>query len=140
MNKVSTIEIQGIQWEIEDENATKKINELETEIQKLKTIEKWEYTIPNYGGGIIARRQGNVVNVTGQNIGEINKITSDTGDINFAILPERFRPKEDQFYIMRISASYTTQYGGMIYPNGNINFWTYEDVNHGYFLLSYIVD
>lgn len=140
MDKASIIEIQGVKWQIEDENATKKINELETEIQKLKTIEKWEYTIPNYGGRIIARRQGNVVNVTGQNIGGINKITSNIGDINFAILPERFRPKEDHFYIMRISGSYTTQYGGMIYQDGNINFWTYTDVDHGYFSLSYIVD
>ena len=140
MEKVSIIDIQGEQWPIEDENARKKIAELETEIKKLKTIEKWDYTIPNYGGHITARRQGNVVNVIGENIGRINKIPKDVGDFNFAILPERFRPTENCFYMCKIDGSYRTQYGGVVFPNGKINFWTYVDVDYGNFSLSYIVD
>lgn len=134
------IDIQGVQWLIEDENAHKRINELEKKIEELKTIEKWSSTVKDYGGQIIARRQGNVVNIVGLNIGRDKKIPTNVGDINFAILPERFRPKEDQFYIMRVSGSYMTQYGGLIYPNGNINFWTYVEVDVGCFSLSYIVD
>lgn len=40
MDKVSTIEIQGIQWEIEDENAHERINKLETETT-IKRTELW---------------------------------------------------------------------------------------------------
>lgn len=140
MEKVSIIDIQGVQWEIEDKNAHKRINELEKEIKELKTIEKWSSTVKDYGGQIIARRQGNTVNIMGVSIGSVKKIPATVGNIDFAILPERFRPQEEQFYIMRISGSYTTQYGGMIIPNGIINFWTYVEVDYGCFSLSYIVD
>lgn len=40
MDKVSTIEIQGIQWEIEDGNARERINKLETETA-VKRTELW---------------------------------------------------------------------------------------------------
>lgn len=140
MEKVSIIDIQGVQWEIEDKNAHKRINELKKEIEELKTIEKWSSTVKDYGGQIIARRQGNIVNIVGTNIGRVKKIPTNVGNINFAILPERFRPQEDQFFIMRISGSYVTQYGGAIHPDGNINSWTYTDIDWGSFSLSYIVD
>lgn len=140
MEKASIIDIQGVQWEIEDKNAHKRINELEKKIEELKTIEKWSSTVKDYGGQIIARRQGNIINIVGTGIGENKVIPANVGDINFAILPERFRPKEEHFYIMRISRSYITQYGGIVRPNGDINFWTYVDVDYGCFSLSYIVD
>lgn len=140
MEKVSIIDIQGIQWAIKDQEASNKIATLEKEIKELKTIEKWSSTVKDYGGQIIARRQGNTVNIVGVNIGSVKKIPETVGNIDFAILPERFRPQEEQFYIMRVSGSYITQYGGMVYPNGNINFWIYTEVDYGYFSLSYIVD
>lgn len=140
MEDVKTIDIGGVQWNIKDQEARNDIITLKAEVEKLRTIEKWEYNIPIYGGKIIARRQGNTINIVGTGIGRDKIISKDVGNINFAILPERFRPKEEHFYIMRISGSYLTQYGGMVQPNGNINFWTYVDVDYGCFSLSYIVD
>lgn len=140
MEVVNTLDIDGTQWEIQDVEARNEIQALKTEIEKLKTVEKWKYKITDYGGDIVARRQGNVVSVTGTNIGRIKKLTTDIGDINFAVLPERFRPSDAQFYMMRTSGSYLTQYGGVIYPNGNINFFTYSVVDYGCFSVSYIVD
>lgn len=140
MAEVKIIDIDGVQWPIKDQTARDKIKALETEVTNLKAVEKWETTIPNYGGEIIARRQGNVVNIIGNNIGRVNKIPSTIGDINFAILPERFRPLEACFFMIRISGSYQTSYGGIIYPNGKINCWTYTDIDYGYFSVSYIVD
>lgn len=140
MAEVKIIDIDGEQWEMKDQAARNKIKVLETEITNLETIEKWETTIPNYGGKIIARRQGNIVNIIGNSIGRDNKIPSTVGDINFAILPERFRPSESCFFMMRTSGSYQTSYGGMIYVSGEINCWTYTDIDYGCFSLSYIVD
>lgn len=140
MEVVNTLDIDGTQWEMQDVEARNEISALKSEIEKLKTVEKWEYTIPIYGGKIVARRQGNVVSVNGTDIGTLKKLTSDIGDINFAVLPERFRPSNAQFFMMRTSGSYQTQYGGVVYPNGNINFYTYSIVDYGYFSVSYIVD
>lgn len=140
MADVKIIDIDGERWNMKDQDARNEITTIKTEIAKLKTIEKWEYTVPTYGGHIIARRQGNIVSVTGNNIGRDNKIQQSVGDINFAILPERFRPQEACFFIMRLSGSYQTNIGGAVYPNGNINFWTYAEVDYGCFSLSYIVD
>ena len=140
MEIVNTLDIDGTQWEIRDEEARNKISALQAEIEKLKTVEKWEYNIPIYGGKIIASRQGNVISVTGTNIGRVKALTKDIGDINFTVLPEKFRPSNAQFFMMRTSGSYITQYGGVIYTNGDINFYTYEIVDYGYFSLSYIVD
>lgn len=140
MADVKIIDIDGEQWNVKDQDARNEITTLKTEIEKLKTIEKWEYVIPTYGGHIIARRQGNVINVLGNGIGRESKITSDVGNIDFAILPERFRPQEACFFMMRLSGSYITDVGGTVHTNGNINFWTYKDVDYGYFSLSYIVD
>ena len=140
MADVKIIDIDNEQWNIKDQDARDKIAILETEIEKLKTIEKWEYTIPTYGGNIIARRQGNIVSIIANKIGSNNKIMSNTGYINFAILPERFRPAEECFYMMRTSGSYITQYGGIVHRTGEINFWTYVDIDNGFFTLSYIVD
>ena len=140
MEVVNTLDIDGTQWNIQDSEARNTISALKTEIEKLKTVEKWEYKIPEYGGDIVARRQGNIVNVIGFDIGTVKKLTTDIGDINFTVLPERFRPSELCFYMMRISGSYSTQYGGIVYPNGNINFYTYTVVDYGYFSVSYIVD
>lgn len=140
MADVKIIDIDSEQWNIKDQDARNKIAILETEIEKLKTIEKWEYIIPTYGGHIVARRQGNVVSVVGDSIGGKNKIPSTIGDINFAILPERFRPREKCFFMMRLSGSYETNIGGTILEDGNINFWTYKEVDYGCFSLSYIVD
>ena len=140
MEVVHTLDIDGAQWEIRDQESRNEIATLKTEIEKLKTVEKWVYNMPIYGGEITARRQGNVVSVTGINIGSVKEITPDVGDINFAVLPERFRPSDAQFYMMRMSGSYQTQYGGVVYPNGNINFYSYATVDYGYFSVSYIVD
>ena len=140
MEVVNTLDIDGTQWNIQDSEARNTISALKTEIEKLKTVEKWEYKIPEYGGDIVARRQGNIVNVIGFDIGTVKKLTTDIGDINFTVLPERFRPSEPCFYMMRISGTYSTQYGGIVYPNGNINFYTYTVVDYGYFSVSYIVD
>ena len=140
MADVKIVDIDNVQWNMKDQEARNRIAELETEIPKLKTVEKWQYTIPNYGGSIVARRQGNVVSIVGSDIGVANPIPSTVGDINFAILPEKFRPKENCFYMMRIAGSYITQYGGAVFPNGAINFYTYISVSKGDFSLSYIVD
>lgn len=140
MEKVSIIDIQGVQWEIEDREAKNAIITLKAEVEKLRTIEKWEYNIPIYGGKIVARRQGNVVSVIGLDIGRVQNITQDIGDINFAVLPERFRPSNECFYMLRTSGSYTTQYGGTIRQNGEINCYTYTTIELGFFSVSYIVD
>lgn len=140
MEVVNILDIDGTQWEIQDGVARSEISALKTEIKKLRTIEKWEYNIPIYGGNIIARRQGNVVNVIGNAIGSVKKITSDIGDINFAVLPERFRPLEQNFFMARVSGSYQTNFGGVIYPNGNVNYYTYTEVDYCSFSVSYIVD
>lgn len=140
MEKVSIIDIQGVQWAIKDQEARNDIITLKAEVEKLRTIEKWEYNIPIYGGKIVARRQGNVVSVSGFGIGSVQNITQDIGDINFAVLPERFRPLNECFYMLRISGSYETQYGGVIRPNGEINCYTYTTIEIGYFSVSYIVD
>ena len=140
MEVVNTLDIDGTQWNIQDTEARNEISALKTEIEKLKTIEKWEYTVPTYGGVIVARRQGNVVSVNGNNIGKVKPLTTDIGDINLAVLPERFRPLEEQFFMMRLSGSYQTQYGGEVHLNGNINYYTYTDADHAYFSISYIVD
>lgn len=140
MEDVKTIDIDGVQWNIKDQEARNDIITLKAEVEKLRTIEKWVYNIPIYGGEITARRQGNVINVNGNDIGRIKQLTTDIGDIDFAVLPERFRPSNAQFFMMRISGSYATKIGGVIYPGGNINFYTYEVVDYGYFSVSYIVD
>ena len=140
MADVKIVDIDNVQWNMKDQEARNKITTLETEIPKLKTVEKWQYTIPNYGGSIVARRQGNVVSIVGYDIGVANTIQSTTGDINFAILPERFRPKENCFFMMRTAGSYVTQYGGVVFTDGKINFYTYTNVSNGDFSLSYIVD
>ena len=140
MAEVHIVDIDGEQWDMKDLPLTERVAALETEIPKLKTVEKWEYTIPNYGGRIVARRQGNVDSVIGTNIGDGNPIPSSVGNIDFAVLPERFRPKEPCFYMMRIAGSYVTQYGGVVFPNGSINFYTYVSISNGDFSLSYIVD
>ena len=140
MQDVKIIDIDNEQWNMKDQEARNRITALETEIQKLKTVEKWQYTIPNYGGSIVARRQGNVVSIVGYNIGIANTIPSTVGNIDFAVLPERFRPKESCFYMMRTAGSYVTQYGGAIFTNGTVNFYTYTNVSNGDFSLSYIVD
>ena len=140
MQDVKIVDIDNEQWNMKDQEARTKIAALETEISKLKTVEKWQYTIPNYGGSIVARRQGNVVSVVGNDIGIANPITSTIGDIDFAILPERFRPKENCFYMMRIAGSYVTQYGGTVFTDGKINFYAYVNITNGCFSISYIVD
>ena len=140
MALVKIVDIDGVQWEMKDQTARDKITTLETEITNLKTVEKWETKIPNYGGDIIARRQGNIVHVVGINIGRVNKIPSTTGEIDLAILPERFRPSEGCFFMIRIQGSYVTSYGGVVYPDGRINCWAYADIDYGYFSLSYIVN
>lgn len=140
MEVVNTLDIDGTQWIIQDSEARSEISALKTEIEKLKTVEKWQYNIPTYGGFIVASRQGNVVNVTGTDIGRVKPLTQDIGDINLAILPERFRPSETKFFMMRISGSYSTQYGGAIYQNGTINYYTYAITDYGYFSISYIID
>lgn len=140
MEDVKTIDIGGVQWNIKDQVARNDIITLKAEVEKLRTIEKWEYNIPIYGGNIIARRQGNLVNVTGNKIGGVKILTPDIGDINFAILPERFRPSEENFFMMRLSGSYQTNVGGIIRPNGDVNYYTYTVVDYGYFSVSYIVD
>ena len=140
MADAKIVDIKGVQWNLKDEVARDDIVTLKTKIEKLETIEKWKYTIPNYGGEIVARRQGNIVNIIANKIGGTNKIPSNIGDINFAILPERFRPSNECFYMMRTAGSYVTQYGGLIYPNGAINYYTYTEVSYGYFSISYIVD
>lgn len=140
MEIVNTLDIDGTQWAIQDSGARSEISALKTEIEKLKTVEKWVYNIPIYGGEITARRQGNVVNVTGFRIGRVKQLTTDIGDINLAVLPERFRPSDRQFFMMRLSGSYQTNIGGTIYQDGNINFYTYTEVDYGCFSVSYIVD
>ena len=140
MEVVNTLDIDGTQWEIQDVIARNEISALKTEIEKLNTIEKWEYTVPTYGGKIIARRQGNVVSVNGNSIGKVKPLTPDIGNINLAILPERFRPLESQFFMMRLSGSYQTQYGGVVNPNGAINYYTYTLADYACFSVSYIVD
>ena len=140
MEVANTLDIDGTQWELQDVEARNKIATLETEIEKLKTIEEWVYNIPVYGGKITARRQGNVVSVFGNGIGRVKELTEDIGDINFAVLPERFRPAGPQFFMVRISGSYSTNYGGMIQEDGNVNFYTYTSVDYGYFSVSYIVN
>lgn len=140
MADVKVIDIDNEQWNIKDQMAREKITTLETEIEKLKTIEKWEYTVPIYGGHIIARRQSNVVSISAGGIGSITPIPATVGDINITILPERFRPLEKQFFMTRISGSYVTQFGGEVFEDGNINFWTYAEISYGDFSLSYIVN
>lgn len=140
MEKVSIIDIQGVQWAINDQKARNDIITLKAEVEKLRTIEKWEYNIPIYGGNIIARRQGNLVSVTANNIGRVKKITPDIGDITFTVLPERFRPLEEIFFMTRLSGSYQTNVGGTIYPNGTVNYYSYVEVDYGSFSVSYIVD
>lgn len=140
MAVVHTIDINGDQWQIEDQVEKDKVAVLEAEIEKLKTIEKWEYTVPIYGGLITVYRQGNVVSISAKNIGRVTPIPSTEGDVNIAILPERFRPSVAQFYMMRVSGSYDTHYGGKVYPNGEINFWTYTEISYGEFSLSYIIE
>ena len=140
MEVVNTLDIDGTQWNIQDTEARNEISALKTEIEKLNTIEKWEYNLPVYGGKIIARRQGNVVSVNGFDIGTVKALTTDIGDINLAILPEKFRPSDPHFFMMRTAGSYQTQCGGVVYPNGAINYYTYTNVNYGYFSVSYIVD
>lgn len=140
MADVKVIDIDGEQWNMKDQMAREKIATLETEIEKLKTIEKWEYTVPTYGGHITARRQGNVVSISAESIGQATPISSTTGDVNIANLPERFRPSEEQFFMMRLTGSYKTQFGGAIYVSGNVNFWTYEEISWGSFSVSYIVN
>lgn len=140
MEVVNTLDIDGTQWTIQDSEARSEISALKTEIEKLKTVEKWVYNIPIYGGEITAHRQGNVVNVTGFGIGRVKHLTPDIGDINFAVLPERFRPSDAQFFMTRLSGSYQTNVGGVIYQNGNINYYTYTEVDYGSFSVSYIVD
>ena len=140
MAEVKIIDIDGVQWEMKDQTARDKITALETKITNLETVEKWETTVPNYGGKIIARRQGNVINIIGSNIGRENKIPSTIGDIDLATLPERFRPTEACFFMLRTSGRYLTDVGGMVYQTGKINCWTYTDIDYGYFSLSYIVD
>ena len=140
MEVVNTLDIDGTQWNIQDLEARNEISALKTEIKKLNTIEKWEYTIPVYGGVIVARRQGNVVSVNGNSIGRVKPLTPDIGDINLAILPERFRPLEAQFFMMRLSGSYQTQYGAVVNIDGNINYYTYTLADYACFSVSYIVD
>lgn len=140
MADVKVIDIDNEQWNIKDQMAREKITTLETEIEKLKTIEKWEYTVPIYGGHITARRQGNVVNISADAIGSNTPIPATVGDVNITILPERFRPSEAQFFTMRISGSYETHFGGRVFQDGNINFWTYAEISYGEFSLSYIVN
>ena len=140
MADVKIVDIDNVQWNMKDQEARNRIAILETEIQKLKTVEKWEYNIPIYGGEIVARKQGNIVSVTGINIGSVKKLTQDIGNIDIAILPEKFKPSSPQFFMIRTSGSYLTQYGGIIYPNGAINYYTYVITDYGYFSVSYIVD
>lgn len=140
MAEVKIIDIDGVQWEMKDQTARDKIATLETEITNLKTVEKWETIIQNYGGKIIARRQGNIINIVAIGIGRENKIKSGAGSIDLAILPEKFKPKEEHFFMMRVSGSYQTNIGGVIRSNGNINIWAYTEIDYGCFSLSYIVD
>lgn len=140
MADAKIVDIKGVQWNLKDEVARNEIVTLKEEIEKLRTIEKWQYNIPTYGGLIVASRQGNVVNVTGNDIGSVNPLTINIGNINLAILPERFRPSEVQFFMMRTSGSYSTNCGGAIFPNGAINYYTYVNTDYGYFSVSYIVN
>lgn len=140
MQDVKIIDIDNVQWNIKDQETRNKTAILEEEITRLKTVEKWDYEVPIYGGHITARRQGNVVSVTGYNIGMKSPIPQATGNIDFGILPERFRPSEQIFFMLRTSGSYSTQYGGMVFPDGKINSWTYVKIDFGYFSVSYIVD
>ena len=140
MADAKIVNIKGVQWDLKDEMARGEIVTLKKEIEKLRTIEKWEYDIPIYGGKIIARRQGNVVNVSGNRIGVVKELSQNIGDIILSVLPERFRPSENCFYMMRSSGSYVTQYGGIINPNGEISYYTYTNVDYGAFSASYIVD
>lgn len=140
MADVKIIDIDGEQWNIKDQTAREKIATLETEIEKLKTIEKWEYTVPTYGGLITARRQGNVVSISAELIGHVTPVPSTVGDLDFAVLPERFRPSVSQFFMLRFSGSYVTEYGGKVYTDGRINTWPYRDISYGEFSLSYVVD
>lgn len=140
MADAKIVDIKGVQWELKDEVARNEIVTLKGEIEKLRTIEKWEYDIPIYGGKIVARRQGNIVNVSGNRIGVIKELSQNIGDITLSVLPEKFRPSENCFYMMRSSGSFVTQYGGIISPNGEINYYTYTTVDYGSFSASYIVD
>ena len=140
MADAKIVDIKGVQWELKDEVARNGITTLKEEIEKLRTIEKWEYDIPIYGGKIVARRQGNVINVSGNRIGIIKGLSPSIGNIILSVLPERFRPSENCFYMMRSSGSYITQYGGIIFPNGEISYYTYTTVDYGAFSASYIAD
>lgn len=140
MADVKIVDIDNVQWNMKDQEARNKTAILEEEITKLKTVERWDYEIPTYGGHITARRQGNIVSVIGYGIGSKSPIPQTTGNIDFAILPERFRPLEQIFFMLRTAGSYSTQYGGIVFPNGAINSWTYVKIDFGYFSLSYIVD
>lgn len=140
MADAKIVDIKGVQWELKDEVARNETKILEEKITKLKTVEKWTYEIPTYGGIITARRQGNIVSIVGYGIGTKSPIPQTTGNIDFAILPERFRPSEQVFFMLRTSGSYSTQYGGVVFPNGAINSWTYVGIDYGYLSVSYIVD
>lgn len=140
MADAKIIDIKGIQWDLKDEVARNKTTILEEEIKKLKTVERWDYEVPIYGGHITARRQGNIVSIVGYGIGTKSPISQTIGNIDFAVLPERFRPSEQIFFMLRTAGSYNTQYGGMVFPNGIINSWTYVSIDYGYFSVSYIVD
>lgn len=140
MADAKIVNIKGVQWDLKDEVARNDIITLKAEVEKLRTIEKWEYNIPIYGGKIVARRQGNVVSVSGIRIGSVKSITQDIGNIDFAVLPERFRPSNECFYMLRIAGSYVTQYGGLIFSNGAINCYAYTTIDTGSFSVSYIVD
>lgn len=140
MADAKIVDIKGVQWNLKDEVARNKTTILEEEITKLKTVERWDYEIPTYGGHITARRQGNVVSITAYGIGIKKPIPQTVGNIDFAILPERFRPLEQIFFMLRTSGSYVTQYGGIIFPNGAINSWTYLNIDYGSLSVSYIVD
>lgn len=140
MADVKIIDIDGEQWNIKDQDARSKIITLETEITKLKTIEKWEYTIPTYGGHVIARRQCNIVSITANGIGTAAQITEGMGIINFVTLPERFRPSEMCLFMLRVSGSLKIQYGGIISQDGKVRTHVYENIKDGLFSVSYIVD
>lgn len=140
MADVRAIDIDGEQWNIKDQDTRDEITTLKEEIAKLKIVEKWEYVIPNYGGRIVAYRQGNVISVIGERIGIENNIPATMGNITFATLPERFRPKNECFFMLRISGSFQTNFGGMVLTNGNICSYTYNAIESGHFSLSYIVN
>lgn len=140
MQDVKIVDIDNVQWNMKDQEARNKTAILEEEITRLKTVEKWDYEVPIYGGHITARRQGNIVSIVGYGIGTKSPIPQTTGDINFVILPIRFRPSEMIFFMIRTAESYVTQYGGIVFPDGRINSWTYVNINFGNFSVSYIVD